>query len=55
MNKITVKRLDLNERQEALVLYDKVLRAIRKGSEARVKRDRNGDLNVYEVNMKKTE
>ena len=55
MNETAVKSEDLNERREAIELYDKGLRAVRQGNDARVKRKKDGKLCVYEVNMKITE
>lgn len=48
-----VKRTsDEDEQQKAFVLYKKVLHAVKRGKDATIKRRKNGELAVYEVDMK---
>lgn len=55
MNETAKKRLDPDDQREAMRLYNRVLRVMRKGKDATVKLKKDGELRVYEVDMKVAE
>lgn len=52
MNVDDVKTSSKEEQQAAILLYRKVKRAVCKGKDATVKQKKNGELCVYEVDIK---